>query len=230
MEVIFRRDIVPDEAWCFTYARSAIVASEQQQRVEAVRRRLAGETAEEIAADLGRTTRWVRKWVARHNEEGHADNWSQDRSRAPHNSPNQTSELVRTQIIDARKRLVANPRAQYGSLAIAWELRRLGIDPIPPARTIERIVAAAGLARPRRSGERYASKGVPYPVSVGVEPGTTHQIDMIGPRHLHGGIGFYACNLIDVGSHRAASHIVDSTRPVLIAAGIAAMWTQTGTP
>lgn len=206
------------------------MASEQQLRIEAVRRRLGGETAEAIAEDLGRTTRWVRKWVARHNEEGYAEDWSQDHSRAPHNSPSQTPELVRTQIIEARKRLVANPRAQYGSLAIAWELRRLGIDPIPPARTIERIVATAGPARPRRGGERYASKGVPYPVPVDGEPGTTHQIDMVGPRHLHGGIGFHVCNLIDVGSHRAASHIVDSTRPVLIAGGIAGMWTRSGIP
>ena len=53
-------------------------------------------------------------------------------------------------ILAARARLVANPRAQYGSLAIQWELRRVGVAEIPPARTIERVLARAGVSRPRR--------------------------------------------------------------------------------
>ena len=31
------------------------------------------------------------------------------------------------------------------------------------------------------------------------QPGTTHQIDMVGPRHLDGAVEFHALNLIDVG-------------------------------
>ena len=42
--------------------------SEEELRKEAVRRRLAGESPTEIAAVLGRTSRWVRKWLARHDE------------------------------------------------------------------------------------------------------------------------------------------------------------------
>ncbi len=61
--------------------------SERELRVEAVRRRLAGESPTEIAAVLGRTTRWVRKWVARHDEDGHDGQWAQSRSRAPLTSP-----------------------------------------------------------------------------------------------------------------------------------------------
>ncbi len=43
--------------------------SEEDLRREAVRRRRAGESAEQVAAALGRTTRWVRKWVVRAEEE-----------------------------------------------------------------------------------------------------------------------------------------------------------------
>lgn len=39
--------------------------SEEQLRQEAVRRRLAGESPERIAASLGRTRQWIAKWVAR---------------------------------------------------------------------------------------------------------------------------------------------------------------------
>src|SRR5690606_20809929 len=116
---------------------------------------------------------------------------------APRHSPTRTPVELETLILGARARLVANPRAQYGALAIQWELRRVGVDPIPPARTIERVLARAKVTQPRRRQPGYVSKGVPYPVPVDVEPGATHQVDMIGPRHLFGAARFHALNLID---------------------------------
>jgi len=204
--------------------------SEEELRREAVRRRLAGESPEQIGRELGRTSRWVRKWVVRHAEEGQEDSWAASHSRAPHRSPTRTAEELRDQILAARERLVANPRAQYGSLAIQWELRRLGVDPVPPARTIERVLARAGVSRPRRRSPRYASKGVPYPAPVGVEAGTTHQVDLIGPRHLFGGVEFHALNLIDIGSHEAANTILEVVRPPLLAASLTNMWSAVGVP
>jgi hypothetical protein len=204
--------------------------SEEELRQEAVRRRLAGESPTEIAQALGRTTRWVRKWVARHGEEAGTEAWAESRSRAPHHSPTRTSVELETLIVDARARLVANPRAQYGALAIQWELRRVGVDPIPPARTIERVLARARVTQPRRRQHGYVSKGVPYPAPVSVEPGTTHQIDMIGPRHLFGAAQFHTLNLIDVGSHLAGNDIVTELRPPLLAASLAGIWTRVGVP
>jgi putative transposase len=204
--------------------------SEEESRKEAVRRRLAGESPSEIAEGLGRTTRWVRKWVARHSEEGHEDTWAEGHSRAPYTSPWQISDETRNQILTARGRLVANPRAQYGSLAIQWELHRLGVEPIPPSRTIERVISRAGLTRRRQRQPKYVSKGVPYPSPVGVEVGTTHQIDMIGPRHLFGADQFHALNLIDVGSHLVGNDIVTELRPPLLAVSLAGIWSVVGIP
>lgn len=204
--------------------------SEEELRREAVRRRLAGEGPEEIAAALGRTSRWVRKWVARHGEESGQDTWARGRSRAPHISPTGTPDELVNQILAARQRLVANPRAQYGSLAIQWELRRLGVEPIPPSRTIERVLQRAGVSRPRRRPSRYASKGVPYPAPVVIEPGAIHQVDLVGPRHLIGGVEFHALNLIDVGSHEAANDILETTRPPLLAVSLTSMWSKVGVP
>src|SRR5437879_9773592 len=70
-----------------------------------------------IAAALGRTSRWVRKWTARAEEELGNQAWAAGRSRAPLTSPTRTSDVLRQSIIDARARLVANPRGQYGPLA-----------------------------------------------------------------------------------------------------------------
>lgn len=206
--------------------------SEEKLREEAVRRRLAGEGPAEIAVALGRTTRWAgSKWVARHGEEGHDDAWAQGRSRAPHHSPTRTQVELEDRVLAARARLVANPRAQYGALAIQWDLRRVGVEPIPPARTIERILARAGVAQPRRNkGDRYESKNVPYPRPVAIEPGTTHQIDMIGPRHLHGAAKFHALNVIDVGSHLVGNDIVTQLRPPILVRSLVGIWDRVGIP
>lgn len=204
--------------------------SEEELRKEAVRRRQSGQSAEEVAAALGRTSRWVRKWVGRAEEELGNQSWAQGRSRAPHTSPRRTDDEVRRSIIDARARLVANPRAQYGPLAVAWELRRMGVDPVPPRWTIERVISAEGLARPRRRNAKYVSKGVPYPTDSGPEPGSVHEIDMVGPRHLDGAVEFHALNVVDVGSHAAGSSILTAPRPTWIAAGMAAQWATLGVP
>jgi putative transposase len=204
--------------------------NEEELRKEAVRRRRLGESPEAIAADLGRTNRWVRKWVARHDEGSHDETWAASRSRAPHTSPSRTPDELRQLILDARARLVANPRAQYGALAIAWELRRMGVEPIPERWTIEREIARAGLARPRRRQPGYVPKGVPYPARLAPEPGTSHQVDMVGPRHLAGAVEFHALNCIDVGTHTAASEILTATRPNLVAQALVAMWCRIGVP
>lgn len=204
--------------------------SEEELRQEAVRRRMAGESPTEIAAGLGRTTRWVRKWVARHETEGDSEQWAKSRSRAPHRSPNRTPAELEALILAARQRLVANPRAQYGALAIQWELRRVGVTEIPPARTIERVLARAGVSRPRRRQPGYVSKGVPYPAPARNEPGTMHQVDMIGPRHLFGAAKFHALNLIDTGSHLAGNDIITDLRPPLLAQALAGIWSRVGVP
>lgn len=203
--------------------------SEEELRKEAVRRRRAGESADEVAAALGRTTRWVRKWVVRAEEEA-GEGWAKGRSRAPHHSPTRAPEDLRRLIVDARLRLQANPRAQYGALAVAWELRRLGVDPVPNRWTIEREIARAGLARPRRRPAGYVPNGTPYPTPAVPAPGDLHQIDLVGPRHLEGGVEFHALNLLDVGSHEASSEIVEVPRPNLLATGLVGMWSKVGIP
>lgn len=202
---------------------------EQELRVEAVRRRLAGQSPAQIAVALGRTDRWVRKWVIRHGETPGDQSWARSRSRAPHVSPGRTPERVRAQVIAARQRLVADPRGQYGALAIGWELRRLGVDPIPHAWTINRILAEAGLARPRRRNSAYRSKNVPYPTQQ-VGPNQVQQADLVGPRHLQGSIGFHVLNLIDVGTHTVGSEILPVLRPPLIAAALVRIWSRVGQP
>lgn len=210
------------------------MADEEGLRREAVRRRIAGETEAEVAADLGRSQRWVRKWLARYRTDPSRDGWFVSRSRAPKRRPGATPEQVVEQVLEARRKLEDDPRAQRGAAAIAWQLAVMGMAEadIPPARTIERIVSKAGLAKPRRStGTSYESKGVAYPhPPAQADPGVLHEADPVGPRWLDGGEEVHSLNVMDVGTHQVALEPLARQRPIWLAERLVAAWRRLGLP
>jgi putative transposase len=202
--------------------------TEIELRREAVRRVLWGEPPAKVAADFGRTDRWVRKWVARYdpNDEG----WAEDDSRAPHSSPTRTPEGTRRIVLKIRERLMEDPWAQVGAVAIAWELQKLGFEHPPETWTIERILREAGAPK-RRTRTPYVPKGTPYPAGpVLVRPNAVHQIDLVGPRHLEGAVPFYALNAVDVGRRRCGIEVLTSKEEREVAAGLLALWSRLGVP
>jgi putative transposase len=199
---------------------------EEELRREAVRRRLAGESPEQVARSLGRSRRWVAKWVGRHDP-ANAD-WARGARRGPLRAPHRTCAETEALVLAVRERLVANPWAQVGAEAIAWEMRKLGAEP-PPRRTIERILARAGAPRRTRGGRRQP-KGVPYPTLALERPGGLHEADLVGPRHLDGGVRFYALNAIDRVSHRCGIEIVETNTDEQIAEALVSLWGRLGLP
>jgi hypothetical protein len=195
-------------------------------RREAARRRLAGESPEVIARELGRTRQWVAKWAARYDP--HDAGWAQSLSRAPMRVAHRTAADVQAQVLEIRGRLEANPWAQIGAPAIAWELQKLGTV-VPPERTIERILRRAGATGRPRTGRR-ASKGIAYPAPAAGRPGDVVQVDLVGPRHLDGGVRFHALNQIDVCSHHAGIEIVVDRGDERVVCGLHALWTRHGVP
>ncbi len=200
---------------------------EIRARHEAVSRVLRGEPVAKVAAELGRTDRWVRKWVARYDP---ADpDWAKDRSRAPRVQARRTPAGTERLIVTIRERLMAEPWAQVGAVAIAWELEKLGVPP-PEVWTIDRILRRGGAPK-RRTRSRYVPKGTPYPAGpVLVRPGTLQQLDLVGPRHLEGGIPFYALNAVDVGRRRAGIEILPSKEEHQVAGGLVRLWRRLGIP
>src|SRR5215207_7368183 len=195
-------------------------------RREAVRRRLAGESPEVIARDLGRTRQWVAKWAARHDPS--ESGWAEGRSRAPGRVRNRTSAEVEAQVLAVRGRLAANPWAQVGAPAIAWELEKLGAV-VVPLRTIEAILERAGATR-RERPRRRQSKGIPYPAPAARRVGDVVQVDFVGPRHLDGGLRFHALNQIDVASHHAGIEIVADRSDRRVLGALHALWGRYGVP
>jgi putative transposase len=195
-------------------------------RREAVRRRLAGESPEAIACDIGRTRQWVAKWAARYDPSD--PGWADGRSRAPKRVAGRTAADVEAQVLEVRERLEANPWAQVGAPAIAWELDKLGVRAVPE-RTIERILARAGATRRERPRRRLA-KGVPYPAPACEHAGDLVQVDLIGPRHLDGGARFHALCQIDVCSHHAGIEIVSDRVDARVLAALGRLWDRHGVP
>lgn len=195
-------------------------------RREAVARRLAGESPEAIARSLGRTRQWVARWVRRYDP---ADpQWAKERSRAPRRVANRTSERLEAQIVAVRHRLQEDPWAQVGAANVCWQLENLGIA-APSTRTVERILARAGLAPRPRTGRR-EPKGVPYPAPPSELPGDLQQADLVGPRHLDGGLPFVALNAIDVAAHAAGIEIAPEQSEPTITDALHAIWGRLGLP
>jgi transposase InsO family protein len=168
----------------------------------------------------------VQKWVGR--REAGETAWAKGSKRGPKRAANRTPASVEAQVVAVRDALVANPWAQVGAEAIAWELRKLGVEP-PPVRTIERIVSRSGATqRPRRS--RRQSKGLPYPAPLAERAGDVQEADLVGPRHLAGGVRFYVLNAIDLASHRCAIAICADNADERVASGLIALWQRLGLP
>jgi hypothetical protein len=200
--------------------------TEQELRTEAVRRRLAGEPAAQVGRSLGHSARWVQKWVRRHDP---ADpDWARGMKRGPERAANRTRKDIEAQVLAVRRRLAEHPWAQVGAPAIAWELEKLGAQ-VPPPRTIERILGRAGVTE-RSRGRRRQPKGIPYPELLAKRPGELHEADLVGPRHLAGGIRFYALNAVDLAPRRAAIEIVSDKSDEAVAAGFVALWSRLGVP
>lgn len=208
------------------------MADEGGLRKEAVRRHLTGEDAASIARDLGRTERWVYKWVRRHEESGE-NGWFASRSRRPWTSSGATADGVVALVLAARDRLETDPRAQRGSSAISWDLVSMGMaeEDLPSARTIERILLRAERSKPRRRVKgRYEPKGTPYPRTNHCRPGVLHQVDPVGPRYLDGAQEVHSLNVMDVGSHRVALEPMARPTPRGFAEHLVAAWGRLGIP
>src|SRR5256885_12400052 len=195
-------------------------------RREAARRRLAGESPRAVARDLGRTRQWVAKWAARYDPQDRS--WAAGRSRAPKRVANRTAAGVEAQVLEVRARLEANPWAQVGALAIAWELEKLGAL-VPPGRTIEEILERPGATKRQRPVRR-ASKGIPYPAPAARVAGEVVQVALVGPRHLDGGVRFHALNQIDVASPHAGIESVEDRRDQRVLVALHALWVRHGVP
>ena len=64
----------------------------EKERAIAVQRFLQGEDPQAVCASMGKSSRWLYKWIARHSPADPA--WCESRSRKSHLSPHRTSAEI----------------------------------------------------------------------------------------------------------------------------------------
>ena len=125
-----------------------------EQRIELIRLHDEGESIVSLADSYGVSRKTIYKWLDRHQAEGSGG--LQDRSRAPHRSPQQLSEETIARIIEARQRWGWGPRKLMVKLAQAAPDQK-----VPAASTIAELLRGKGLSHPRRRRVRTPLYGPP---------------------------------------------------------------------
>ena len=112
----------------------------EMERQQSVQRYQRGESATEISASLGRSVRWLYKWVERAESEGE---WWTERSRGRHGRGNRSSTEMESLVVYTRQRLEREDGFR-GAHSIAWELEAIEVR-CPSIATINRILKRYGL-------------------------------------------------------------------------------------
>jgi transposase InsO family protein len=196
-----------------------------RQRTSAVQRYLAGEDPASISASVGKTTRWLYKWVARHTPDDAT--WFEDRSRRPLTSPLRTPAEIE-KIVEMVRLNLYNKGLFCGNQAIQWELIDMEVQPLPSLSTIGRILRRRELTH-RRTG-RYIPKGKKYPELSALLPNQTHQADLVGPCYLSGPIRFYSLNAVDAAINRCGIEPMSCRAAQSVLDAVYALWLRMGIP
>lgn len=153
-----------------------------------------GVTQEEAAGRVGRSARWLRKWLRRFEEQGVEG--LRSLSRAPERQPTRISAVTRAEVLRVRSDLENDEFANRGAEAIRHELWERGWSPLPSISTIERILRAAGVTEPSQRRRR-RRRGPSFDDIR--QPGVYQQLDWVGPRWVGDGKRFSLINMVDIG-------------------------------
>jgi putative transposase len=125
-----------------------------EQRVELISQWKEGESIVSLADSYGVSRKTIYKWIERHAAEGAAG--LEDRSRAPHRSPQQLSEETIRRVLEARQRWGWGPRKLIVKLAQAAPDQKT-----PAASTVAELLRSRGLSCQRKRRVRTPLYGPP---------------------------------------------------------------------
>ena len=200
-----------------------------EQRKTAIHLRRSGMSVSETAEEVGRSISWVHKWETRYQREGWAG--LSGRPRAPQHSPKRILASTRRQVCEARSELEAEAASgtglrYVGALAVQTRLGEKEVSRIPSTASVERILRAAGMTRPRPS---QADEKVIYPR---LHPNRAHQLIQVDivPHFLKGGQAIACFNAIDVVSRYPTGRAYEQRRSQEAAEFLVYAWRDIGLP
>jgi putative transposase len=202
-------------------------------RQTAIRLRLAGEKVESICRTLKRSKAWFHKWWRCYLELGPEGLY--DLTRGNRQVVNRTPPHIERAVISIRRRLAARatPQTRYsriGAAQIRAELEVLGYSLLPCLRTVNRIIARAGLPCP----PLLLAPGIArseYPGPQAQDSNHVHQADVVGPRYLQGSsTRYYFLVCKDVFDQSIYMEFVDSRRMDVVMDFLVHAWQHLGLP
>ncbi len=201
----------------------------QQERQTAIHLLRAGSSVKKVAAYLGRSERWVRKWRTRYEQEG----WGSmaGRSRAPKVHGTRIKDSIRQAIVLSRSQLEAEASTgtglkYIGGCAIRTRLKAWQVEPLPSVSTIERVLREFGMTNQRR---REPAPEIDYPHLQPTTPHQLCQVDIV-PHYLRGGERVACYNAIDVVSRFPSGKPYTRQRAQDAAAFLVHVWQTIGIP
>lgn len=154
-------------------------------RKQAIALYLQGWNKSEIARKVQRSRRWVQRWIGRYEAEASTVSL-QDHSRAPKQISWAYPEWIKRMAIQIRIEREQGKRAKYqyalrSAQAIYYEMRELGISPLPTPDTIHLWLKQAGRVRQRKSRK---PPNPTYPLLPCRAVNAVQELDFKGPFYL----------------------------------------------
>ncbi len=197
----------------------------QAEREKAVHLCRLGHSPTEVATELGRSPQWVGKWWREYQVSGWAG--LREKSRAPHQHGRRLSPAIRQAVQQARSELEAEAAGgiglkYIGGRAIRTRLKKWKLKPLPSLRSIERILEASEMTRPKESQPE-----IKYPR---LQPSQAQQLCQVDhmPHYLQGGQKLYCFNAIDVVSRYPTGQVFTNRRATDAAAFLIHLWQTLG--
>jgi transposase len=206
--------------------------TEIELRRRAIALYLQGRKKSEIARKLQRSRPWVNRWIDRYRAEAPLLSL-RDRSRAPKHRKRAYPEQIKRMVVQIREEREQGQRAKYqyalvSAQAIYYELRELGVSPIPSPRTIHGWLKEAGQIPERRSQK---APNPTYPVLPCQAVNDVQELDFKGPFYLQDhSHKYYLVALRDKWSKKTALRALATKSMDAILDFLVSAWQKLGCP
>jgi IS30 family transposase len=206
--------------------------TELKVRQHAIALHLQGWNKSEIARKVQRSRRWVQRWIGRYEPEAPAKGL-QDHSRAPQHIRWAYPERIKRMAIQIRIERECGKQAKYqyalvSAQAIYYEMRELGISPLPTPDTIHLWLKQAGRIRERKSRK---APNPSYPELPCRAVNDVQELDFKGPFYLQDhSHKYYLMVLRDKMSKKTALRALATKSMDAILDFLVSAWQKIGCP
>lgn len=203
-------------------------------RKKVVRLWLQGKSKSEIARRLQKPRLWVHRWIGRYDPNAPEESL-RNRPCAPKHVRKYYSQKVKDFVLHSRLEREAGKHSKYqhaliGAEAIHYELRELGVTPLPSPRTIHGWLKQAGKVKERRAKVRKAPNPT-YPVLVCKAVNDVHQLDLKGPFYLKDNAQkYYLAALRDTYGKKVALGVLADKKMEALIDFLVRAWQKLGRP